>query len=102
MQCKDSRLAEYVWTTAINPQMGYAFSRLHSTAYSWVGVQTLYLATNFNPIYWNTACLIVNSGSVNKEENDSTDYGKVASAIAAIQSATTKQRVKKQANHTKR
>ncbi|MBR6516741.1 MAG: DNA polymerase III subunit alpha [Bacilli bacterium] len=85
MQCKDSRLAEYVWTTAINPQMGYAFSRLHSTAYSWVGVQTLYLATNFNPIYWNTACLIVNSGSVNKEENDSTDYGKVASAIAAIQ-----------------
>jgi len=27
-------------------------------------MQTLYLATNYNPIYWNTACLIVNSGSL--------------------------------------
>lgn len=33
-------------------------------------MQTLYLATNFNPIYWNTACLIVNSGLLedNSEE----------------------------------
>lgn len=33
-------------------------------------MQTLYLATHFNPIYWNTACLIVNSGSLedNSEE----------------------------------
>lgn len=27
-------------------------------------MQTLYLATHFNSIYWNTACLIVNSGSL--------------------------------------
>lgn len=33
-------------------------------------MQSLYLATQFNPIYWNTACLVVNSGSLedNSEE----------------------------------
>ena len=48
-------------------------------------MQTLYLATHFNPIYWNTACLIVNSGSL--EENDATDYAKIAKAIGNIRSA---------------
>ena len=48
--------------------MGYSFSIIHALAYSFIGVQTLYLATHWNPIYWNTACLIVNSGSL--EEND--------------------------------
>ena len=47
-----------------------SFSRIHALAYSFIGVQTLYIATNWNPIYWNTACLIVNSGSLedNSEE----------------------------------
>lgn len=47
-----------------------SFSRIHALAYSFVGVQTLYIATNWSPIYWNTACLIVNSGSLedNSEE----------------------------------
>ena len=36
---------------------------------------SLYLATNFNSIYWNTACLIVMSGALNEEASDSTtDY----------------------------
>ena len=41
-----------------------SFSTIHSLAYSFIGVQTLYMATKFNPIYWDTACLIVNSGSL--------------------------------------
>lgn len=47
-----------------------AFSYNHSLPYSFVGMQTIYLATHFNPIYWNTACIIVNSGSLedNSEE----------------------------------
>ena len=47
-----------------------AFSYNHSLPYSFVGIQTIYLATHFNPIYWDTACLIVNSGSLedNSEE----------------------------------
>ena len=50
--------------------MGYSFSVIHALAYSFIGAQTLYIATNWNPIYWNTACLIVNSGSLedNTEE----------------------------------
>lgn len=59
----------------------------HSLPYSFVGIQTIYLAINFNPIYWNTACLIVNSGATDEEAGGSTDYGKIAKAIGDIQSS---------------
>ena len=42
---------------------------------------------NFNPIYWNTACLIVNSGATDPEAGGNTDYGKIAKAIGDITSA---------------
>ena len=88
-------LGKYVWERGIGPQMGYSFSIIHSLAYSFIGVQTIYLATNWNPIYWNTACLIVNSASLENEEDDdddgntkdkSTDYSKLAKAIGDITS----------------
>ena len=62
--------ADYVWEIAVRPQLGYAFSMNHSLPYSFVGIQTIYLASHFNPIYWNCACLIINSGSLedNSEE----------------------------------
>lgn len=84
------RLGEYVWKYGAGPQMGYSFSIIHALAYSFVGMQTLYLATNFNPIYWNTACLLVNSGSIESEEDEadeSTNYGKIAKAIGEIREA---------------
>ena len=56
--------AHYFWEVAVAPQLGYAFSKNHSLPYSFVGIQTIYLAINFNPVYWNTSCLIVNSGSL--------------------------------------
>ena len=87
-QAKSKTLGDYVWKYGIGPQMGYSFSKIHALAYSFVGMQTLYLATHFNPIYWNTACLIVNSGSL--EENDATDYAKIAKAIGSIRSANIK------------
>lgn len=58
----------------------------------------MFIATNWNPIYWNTACLIVNSGSL-EEDNDyeeddegntikktekATDYAKIAKALGDI------------------
>ena len=58
------QVADYVWELAIRPSLGYAFSKNHSLPYSFVGVQTIILATQFNPIYWDTSCLIVNSGSL--------------------------------------
>ena len=88
-QAKSKKLGEYVWKYGAGPQMGYSFSIIHALAYSFVGMQTLYLATNFNPVYWNTACLLVNSGSIESEDDvdESTNYGKIAKAIGEIRSA---------------
>lgn len=57
----------------------------------------MYLATNFNPIYWNTSCLIVNSNSIDEIEEDmneedlkkakSVKYDKIAKAIGDIKQA---------------
>lgn len=82
----DIKLADYIWEVAVAPQLGYAFSLNHSLPYSFVGIQTILLATQFSPIYWNTACLIVNSGAVDPELSGTTDYGKIAKALSAIQS----------------
>ena len=64
------KVAEYFWEIAVAPQLGYAFSLNHSLPYSFVAIQMIYLVINYNPIYWDTACLIVNSGSLedNTEE----------------------------------
>ena len=64
-------IADYIWEIAVRPQLGYAFSMNHSLPYSFVGIQTIFLATRFNPIYWNTACLIVNSGAL--EDNSESE-----------------------------
>lgn len=113
-KAKSPNLGLYIWKYGVGPQMGYSFSIIHALAYSFIGFQTLYLATTWNPIYWNTACLIVNSGSLEGqeaeivniyEEEDSenytyedlpnregkkkiktTDYTKLAKAIGAITS----------------
>ena len=89
-------LGNYIWTCGVGPQMGYSFSIIHALAYSFIGFQTMYIATKWNPIYWNTACLIVNSGSleeesdfeededtgeVAKKKEKTTDYGKIAKAL---------------------
>lgn len=50
-------------------------------------MQELNLAYHYPIIFWNTACLIVNAGADEQvEENKSTDYGKIATAISNIQS----------------
>ena len=94
MQAKSERLGEYVWKYGAGPQMGYSFSLIHALAYSFVGAQTLYLGTHWDPIYWDTACLMVNSGSlvndIDEDDEDdeeaaaSTDYKKMAKALNEI------------------
>ena len=88
-------LGKYIWECGVGPQMGYSFSIIHALAYSFIGAQTIYIATHWNPIYWNTACLIVNSASLEDEEDGdddgntkdkSTDYSKLAKAIGDITS----------------
>ena len=95
---RSAALGRYVWACGVGPQMGYSFSEIHSLAYSFIGIQTIFLAVNWNPIFWNTACLIVNSESLEtekdddeddsqeKDKNKSTDYGKLAKAIGDITS----------------
>jgi len=86
-------LGKYIWNCGIGPQMGYSFSVIHALAYSFIGYQTAYLATHWDPIYWDTACLIVNSGSLEEEDDfdvekkeKGTDYAKLAKAIGDITS----------------
>ena len=97
-QAKSPWLGNYIWTCGVGPQMGYSFSIIHALAYSFIGFQTMFIATNWDPIYWNTACLVVNSGSLEEEsdfeEDDdgevvqkkekSTDYTKIAKALGDI------------------
>ena len=97
-KASSERLGKYVWENGIGPQMGYSFSVIHALAYSFIGFQTAYIATRWNPIYWDTACLVVNSGSLEEEDDNeydeddqpvkkkeqSTDYGKIAKAIGEI------------------
>ena len=74
------------WETLGNTD---SFSIIHALAYSFIGFQTMYIATNWNPIYWNTACLIVNSASLESEDDEdedlvkekSSDYAKIAKAL---------------------
>ena len=91
-QATSPRLGEYVWRCGIGPQMGYSFSIIHALAYSFIGFQTLFMATQWDPIYWNTACLIINSASLEDDIEDedfeakekAADYAKVAKAIGDI------------------
>ena len=77
----------YIWNTCVKPQLGYSFSRNHTTPYTAIALQELNLYYRHPSIYWNTACLTVNAGSGDEEaEGKSTDYAKVASAIGDITS----------------
>lgn len=97
-QAKSSALGKYIWENGVGPQMGYSFSIIHALAYSFIGFQTAYIATKWNPIYWDTACLVVNSGSLEEEDDNeydedgqpvkkkeqTTDYTKIAKALGEI------------------
>lgn len=107
-QCSNKHLGEYVWFSAIEPQMSYAFAEPHALAYSFIAIQILVLVTYYPVIYWNCACLIVNSGgndydedevideddedededneNIKKKKTKNTNYGKVATAIGTFQS----------------
>ena len=85
-KCSSHNLALYIWDKVVMPQAGYAFSINHTTPYTMIALQELYLYANFPSVYWNTACLAVNSGSLEETEDKTTDYGKIAKAIGEIAS----------------
>ena len=88
-------LGRYYWDHVVLPISSYAFSDPHALAYGMVAYQMAYIATKWNPLYWTTACLVVNSESLEIESNDlnddeqkkknrNCDYGRIASAISRI------------------
>lgn len=109
----DEKLCKYVWDNLIALNKGYGFNAAHTLAYSLVALQEMNLAEKFPLIFWSTANLIVDSGSMNlkdkileevddveenedeeeeeekatskkKIKNSSSDYGKLASAIGKM------------------
>lgn len=92
-----------MWKVLISANKGYGFNAAHTLGYSIVGLQEMNLAYKYPIIFWNTANLIVDSGSMNledeidldnidnsDEENDDTiknsscDYGRIATAIGKM------------------
>lgn len=84
----DSKFAKYVWEVLVSMSKGYGFNQSHTLAYSLVALQEMNLAYHYPIIFWNTACLITDSGEL--EENGSTDYTKIANAIGKIMQTDTK------------
>lgn len=77
---------EYLWLQ-ITRMLGYAFSIPHTLAYTLIAMVEANLSYYYNPLYWQTACLTVNSGSLEVNEDTkqkSTNYGKVAEAIGKM------------------
>ena len=88
-KAKNKNIASYIWDAVVRPQTGYSFSTIHSLAYAIIAYQTALLATKWNSIYWNTSCLVVNSGSlesdIESDKQKGVNYAKLATAIGAIQ-----------------
>lgn len=102
----EENLCNYVWNVLIAMNRGYGFNAAHTLAYSIVALQEMNLAYKYPIIFWDTACLIVDSGAMNLEDefdlneneedddseneddekikNSSTDYGKIAAAIGKM------------------
>ena len=80
-------LPDYVWNKQFNNQMSYAFSIPHCTAYSWILCQEAWLYTIYPSVYWNTAVLQVNSGSIEEEgkKEAQSNTAKISSAIGQLQ-----------------
>ena len=76
----NQNFATYVWNVLIAMSKGYGFNQSHTLAYSLVALQEMNLCYKFPIIFWNTACLISDSGG----EDSGTNYDKIAAAIGKM------------------
>ena len=63
-------LCNYVWNVLVSTSKGYGFNASHTLAYSLVGLQEMNLAFHYPVIFWNTACLITDSGGTEDLDDD--------------------------------
>ena len=61
-------ILDYVWNNQVSLQLGYSFSTIHTTAYSIIAVQEMNLAYHYPIIYWNCACLSVDSSAISSQD----------------------------------
>lgn len=61
-------LLDYVWNIQVSMQLGYSFSEIHTTAYALIALQEMNLAYHYPIIYWNCACLSVDSSAINEQD----------------------------------
>lgn len=61
-------LLDYIWFKQFKLSFGYSFSTIHTTGYSLIALQEMNLAYHYPIIYWNCACLSVDSSAVNAED----------------------------------
>lgn len=79
-------LCNYVWNVLIATSRGYGFNASHTLAYSLVALQEMNLCFKYPIIFWNTACLITDSGGVEEIDTDdkNNNYDKLAAAIGKM------------------
>lgn len=85
-------LCNYVWNVLVATSRGYGFNASHTLAYSLVALQEMNLAFKYPTIYWDTGCLITDSGGSEDEDDEeenkkSNDYDKIAMAIGKMKAA---------------
>lgn len=61
-------ILDYVWEKQFKLSFGYSFSSIHTTAYSLIALQEMNLAYHYPIIYWNCACLSVDSSAISDED----------------------------------
>ena len=82
------KLCNYVWNVLVAMSRGYSFNLSHTLAYSIVALQEMNLAYRYPIIFWNTACLITDSGGAEDTdaEGKNNNYDKIAIAIGKMTS----------------
>ena len=78
---------DYIWNECFVPQMQYSFAEPHIVGYTIITVQEMNLAYYYTPLYWQTACLMVDSGGF--DEGGSIDYGAIARAVNGLREKVT-------------
>ena len=78
---------DYVWKYCVEIQKGYAFSDVHGLSYTYILICEMNICEFYGSIYWQTACLNVDSGLSGNEQKQ-VDYGKIAKAISNLPKGT--------------
>ena len=78
---------DYVWKYCVSIQKGYAFSDVHGLSYVYILICEMNICEFYGSIYWQTACLNVDSGLSGNEQKQ-VDYGKIAKAISNLPKGT--------------